>query len=171
MQHRLKQVNGLKTSNKNADDESGDGGGGSDDGGLLLTPGRRYDPRAGLPGKDSFDALINRYNKLKNAKYYPSVGLPRVSDSELQILASKGLVKGRKSDDGRFISVLSDTPPPTPVRHDYFPPPPVDLADNDFASPDVPTKPPIVTKPVLDNFSRKLTKIIDSKKNKMILMT
>ena len=47
------------------------------------------------------------------------------------------------------------------------PPLPVDLADDSFALPDAPTKSPIATKPVLSNFSRPLTKIIDSKKNKI----
>ena len=96
-------------------------------------------------------------------------------DRELQTLRSKELVKGRKSDDGSFITVLSDTLPPTPVRDDYFSPPPVDLADDSFALPDVLTKPliapkPAITKPtiapkpLLDRFSKPLTKIIDSKK-------
>ena len=65
------------------------------------------------------------------------------------------------------MSGMPDTPPPTPIRDDYFPPPPVDLADDSFALPDVPNKPLIPPKPVLDTFSRPLTKIIDSKKNKI----
>ena len=107
------------------DDGGSDGGGRSDDGGQPSTPGKRYKPRlprTGVPEKDSYDALMDTCNKLKNAKYYPLVDLPRVSDSELQSLASKGLVKGRKSDDGRFTPVLPDTAPPTPVRDDNFPP-------------------------------------------------
>ena len=67
---------------------------------------------------------------------------------------------------------------PTPIRDDYFPPLPIDLAHNSFALPDEPTKAPIPSqpvitkpkigpKPVLDTFSRPLTKIIDSKKNKI----
>lgn len=114
-----------------------------------------------------YDALMNRYNKRKNAKHYLPVGLPRVSDSELQSLASKWLVKGSISDDGRFIPVSPDTLPPALVRDYYFPHPPVDLADDSFALPDAPTKPPIATKTVLYNFSRPLTKIIDSKRNKI----
>ena len=62
---------------------------------------------------------------------------------------------------------MPDKPPPTPIRDDYFPPLPVDLADDSFALPDVPNKPPIPPKPVLDTFSRPLTKIIDPKKNKI----
>ena len=71
---------------------------------------------------------------------------------------------------------MPDTLPSTPIRDDYSPPAPVDLADDSFALPDVPnkppippkpviSKPPILPKPVLDTFSRSLTKIIDSKKN------
>ena len=73
---------------------------------------------------------------------------------------------------------MPNTLPSTPIRDDYSPPPPVDLADNSLALPDVPnkppippkpviSKPPILPKPVLDTFSRPLTKIIDSKKNKI----
>ena len=62
---------------------------------------------------------------------------------------------------------MPDKPPPTPLRDDYFPPPPVDLADDSFGLPDVPNKPPIPPKRVLDTFSRPLTKIIDPKKNKI----
>ena len=58
---------------------------------------------------------------------------------------------------------MPDTPPLTPIRDDYFPSPPVDLADDSFALPDVPnkplippkpfiSKPPIPPKPVLDTF-------------------
>ena len=122
---------------------------------------------------------MERCNKLKGSKYYPplppgpiprelvDIGLARAPESELESLRSKGLVKGRKSEDGQFIPVLPDTPPPNPIRDDYFPPLPVDLADDSFALPDVLTKPLILPKPVLDNFSRLITKIIDSKKNKI----
>ena len=131
------------------------------------------------PDTDSYLALMERYNKLKVSLYYPpcpppptprelvDIGLARISESELENLRSKGLVKGRKSEDGRFISVLPGTPPPTPIRNNYFPPPPVDLADDSFALPDVPTKPFILPKPVLNKFSRPLTKIIDPKRKKM----
>ena len=44
---------------------------------------------------------------------------------------------------------MPDTPPPTPIRDDYLPPPPVGLADDSFALPDVPNKPPILPKPVI----------------------
>ena len=58
-------------------DTGGGDGGGGDGCGLPLTPGRRpryYKPRlpcpAASPKKDSYDALMDRYNKLKNTKYY-----------------------------------------------------------------------------------------------------
>ena len=54
-----------------SDDDGGGGDGGdrSDDGGLPPTPGRRYKPRlprpAPPPEKDSYDELMDRYNKLR----------------------------------------------------------------------------------------------------------
>ena len=94
------------------------------------------------------------------------------TSSDLQTVRAKSI--GRKSDN----PILPDTPPPTPITDDYFPPPPVDLADDSFVLPDVRTKPliapkPVITKPtivpkaVLDSFSWPLTKIINSKKNKI----
>ena len=94
------------------------------------------------------------------------------TSSDLQTVRAKSI--GRKSDN----PILPDTPPPAPITDDYFPPPPVDLADDSFVLPDVRTKPlitpkPVITKPtivpkaVLDSFSWPLTKIINSKKNKI----
>ena len=94
------------------------------------------------------------------------------TSSDLQTVRAKSI--GRKSDN----PILPDTPPPTPITDDYFPPPPVDLAEDSFVLPDVRTKPliapkPVITKPtfapktVLDSFSWPLTKIINSKKNKI----
>ena len=147
----------------------GSDGGGSDDGGVLPIPGRPRSPRpAPRPEKDSYDELMNRYNKLRSSKYYPTRP-PR----PLPRLPSYWKATGRVSDISGHV-----TAPPTPIRDDYFPPPPVDLADDSFILPDVQTKPPvppkpvitkpkIAPKPVLDSFSRPLTKIIDSKKNKI----
>ena len=51
----------------------GSDGGGSDDGGVLPIPGRPRPPRpAPRPEKDSYDELMNRYNKLRSSKYYPT---------------------------------------------------------------------------------------------------
>ena len=41
---------------------------------------------------------------------------------ELDLLKDKGLVK-RRSYEGSFVPVMPDTPPPTPIRNDYLPPP------------------------------------------------
>ena len=150
-------------------DTGGSDGGGSDDGGVLPIPGRPRPPRpAPRPEKDSYDELMNRYNKLRSSKYYPTRP-PR----PLPRLPSYSKATGRVSDISGHV-----TAPPTPIRDDYFPPPPVDLADDSFILPDVQTKPsvppkPVITKPkiapkpVLDSFSQPLTKIIDSKKNEI----
>ena len=150
-------------------DTGGSDGGGSDDGGVLPIPGRPRPPRpAPRPEKDSYDELMNRYNKLRSSKYYPTRP-PR----PLPRLPSYSKATGRVSDISGHV-----TAPPTPIRDDYFPPPPVDLADDSFILPDVQTKPPVPPKPVitkpkiapkpaLDSFSRPLTKIIESKKNKI----
>ena len=95
---------------------------------------------------------MDRYNKLKYSHPTPPLTpppsysdatyplLPRFND--LLHLRSKGT--GRPSMPG-----MLDTLTPTPIRDDYFPPPPVDLADDSFTLPDVPNKPPIPPKPVI----------------------
>ena len=183
----------LKQTIKMDSDDNGSAGGGGDgsgDGGLPPTPGRRYKPHpprpASRPEKDSYDELMDRYKKFRRPKYYPPCSprpLPRPppysamaylltqTPSDLQHLRSKAT--GRPS----YIPEMRDTPPLTRIRDDYFPPPPVHLADDSFTLPvvlnkppippkPVVTKPPIPPKPVLDTFSRPLTKIIDSKKIK-----
>ena len=145
---KLKRPKKMRTDSGN-DEGGGAGGGsgGSDDGndGIPPTPARQshYRPRppcpTSHPDTDSSEALMERYDKLKVSKYYPprppgptprdlvDIGLARVPKSELESLRSKGLVKGRKREDGQFIVVLPDTPPPTSIRDNYFPPLPVDL--------------------------------------------
>ena len=86
----------------------------------------------------------------------------------------KGIVKSRKSDAGLFQPMLPNTPPPTPIRDDYWPPPPVVPYDNNFIKPQLPTKPQfspkakpqLPPKPIIDDFARPLTKIIDEEKYK-----
>ena len=180
IENRLETLKRPIKMDSNDDGGGGDGGDRSDDGGLPPTPGRRYKPRpprpAPRPEKDSYDELMDRYNKLRGWKYYPPrppcpLPLPPLYSvtsyplipppSDLQHLRSKAT--GRAS----YIPGMPDKPPPTPIRDDYFPPLPIELADDSFALPDVPNKPPIPPKPVLDTFSRPLTKIIDPKKNKI----
>ena len=124
---------------------------------------------------------MDRYKKLKTSRLpRPLTPRPSYSDMTYPLLPSfNDLLHLRSKATGRpSMSGMPDTPPPTPIRDDYFPPPPVDLADDSFILPDVQTKPPvppkpvitkpkIAPKPVLDSFSRPLTKIIDSKKNKI----
>ena len=168
-----------------SDDEggSGSGEGGGGDGGVPTTPlppttVRKYKPR---PEKDSYDELMDRYNKLKSSlPPRPLTPSPSYSDATYPLLPSfNDLLHLRSKATGRpSMPGMPDTPPPTPVTDDYFPPPSVDLADDSFTLPDVPNKPlippkPVISKsstppkPVLDTFSRRLTKIIDSKKNKI----
>ena len=80
-------------------------------------------------------------------------------------MKDKGLVK-RRSSEGSFIPVMPDTPPPTPIRNDYLPPPPVQPSDENFIRPAIDT-----TRALGDNFSRpktifETTKIVDPKKKK-----
>ena len=157
---------------------SGSGVGGGGDGDLPPTPVRKYKP---CPEKDFYDELMDRYNKLKSSRpRHPLTSPPSYSDTAYPLLPSfNDLLHLRSKATGRpSMPRMLDTPPSTPIRDEYSPPPPADLADDSFALPDVPnkppippkpviSKPPILPKPVLDTFSRSLTKIIDSKKNKI----
>ena len=155
---------------RDSDDDgggSGSGGGDGGDGGLPLTPVRKYKPR---PEKDSYDELMDRYNKLKSSRPpRPLTSLPSYSDTTYPLLPSFNvLLHLRSNTTGRpSMPGMPDTLPPTPNTDDYFPPLPIDLADDSFALPDVPNKPPIPPKPVipkqtilpksvLDTFSRPL---------------
>ena len=83
--------------------------------------------------------------------------------TELERLADRGVVKKRRSKEGRFRPVLPDTSLPTPIRDDFWPPPPVQPFDKSLIKPEAfDTK-----RPLRDDFPRPLTKIIDSKKNKI----
>ena len=166
---------------RDSDDDGGggrSGGGGGGDGGLPPNPVRKYKSR---PEKDSYDELMDRYNKLKSSRPpCPLTPPPSYSDTTYPLLPSfNDLLHLRSKATGRpSMPGMPDTPLPTPIKDDYFPPPPVDLADDSFALPDVPnkppippkpviSKPPILPKPVLDTFSKPLTKTTDSKKNKI----
>ena len=63
------------------------------------------------------------------------------------------------SYEGSFIPVMPDTPPPTPIRNDYLPPPQVEPSEENFIRPETDT-----TRALADNFLRPITKIIDQKK-------
>ena len=75
-------------------------------------------------------------------------------------MKDKGLVK-RRSYERSFVPVIPDTPPPTPIRNDYLPPPPVEPSDENFVKPEIDT-----AKALGNDFSRPTTKIIDAKKKK-----
>ena len=53
--------------------------------------------------------------------------------------------------------------PPTPIRDNFWPPPSVEPSDEIFIRPELSD----TKRPLTDDFSRPLTKIIDSKKNKI----
>ena len=188
LENRLEQLRNRPIRiNDDSDDENGGAGGGgvSDDGDdgtphrptyLFRRPkptpkGQYFDELLNRykqlrEGSNNYDALMNRYRKLRYEKSPASPTSLRTSEinRELESLKSKGLAKFRKSDAGLFKPVLPDTLPPTPPSPDYFPPPPVQLLDDSFLTPN---KPPIPKKALLDQFSRPLTKIIDPKKNKI----
>ena len=75
-------------------------------------------------------------------------------------MKGKGLVK-RRSYERSFVPVIPDTPPPTPIRNDYLPPPPVEPSDENFVKPEIDT-----TKALGHDFSKPTTKIIDAKRKK-----
>ena len=98
----------------------------------------------------------------------------RLSERQREIAQiPKGTVKSRKSDVGLFQPILPDTPPPTPDRDNYSPPPPVGPSDINSINPQLPpklqfspkTKPQLPPKPIIDNFTRPFTKIIGDEKN------
>ena len=68
---------------------------------------------------------------------------------------------------------MPDTPPATPIRNDYVPPPPVTPSDSSFLTPQslsslrnkLPTLPILPSKLSLDNSARPLTKIVNEKSN------
>ena len=68
---------------------------------------------------------------------------------------------------------MPDNPPPTPIRDDYWLPLSAVPSDNNFIKPQLPLKPQFLPKkkpqlppkPIIDDFSRPLTNIIDDKKN------
>ena len=182
IENRLEKLKQPKRRDSDDDGGGGGSGGGRSDGGLLPTPilptpVRKYKHH---PEKDSYDELMDRYNKLKSScPPRPLTPMPSYSDMNYPLLSSfNDLLYLRSKATGRpSMPGMPDTPLPTPIKDDYFPPPPVDLADDSFALPDVPNKPPILPKPliskppippkpVLDTFSRPLTKMIDSKKKK-----
>ena len=83
--------------------------------------------------------------------------------AELELLADRSAVKKKRSKEGRFRPVLPDTPPPSPIGDDFWPPPPVEPSDESFIRPEVSD----TKRPLRDDFSRPLTNIIDSKENKI----
>ena len=127
---------------------------------------------------DLRDVLNNRLNRLRYGSITPNQEektlAKRLSERQRQIAQiPKGTVKSRKSDVGLFQPILPDNPPPTHIRDDYWPPPSSVPSDNNFIKPQLPSKPQfspkkksqVPPKPIIDDFARPLTKIIDDKKN------
>ena len=82
---------------------------------------------------------------------------------ELERLADRSAVKKRRRKKGWFHPVLPDMLPPTLIRDNFWPPPSVEPSDGIFIRPELSD----TKRPLTDHFSRPLTKIIDSKKNKI----
>ena len=118
---------------------------------------------------DAYGPLMRRLEELWHGPVPPSRKAQqrvfRFADrkAELQHLSDRGAVKKKRSGEDRFRPVLPDTPPPTPIRGDFWPPPSVEPSDEGFIKPEVSD----TKRPLRDGFSRALTKIIDSKKNKI----
>ena len=124
------------------------------------------------------NVLDNRLNRSRYGPITPNeeekISAKRLSEQQREIAQiPKGTVKSRKSDAGFFQPILPDTPPPTPIRDDYWPPLPVAPSGNNFIRLQLPPKPQfspkrkpqLPPKPIMDDFARPLTKIIDDKKN------
>ena len=127
---------------------------------------------------DLRNVLNNRLYRLRYGSIMPNQEektlAKRLSERQRQIAQiPKGTVKSRKSDVGLFQPILPDTPPPTPDRDNYSPPPPVGPSDINSINPQLPpklqfspkTKPQLPPKPIIDNFTRPFTKIIGDEKN------
>ena len=127
---------------------------------------------------DLRNVLNNRLYRLRYGSITPNQEektlAKRLSERQREIAQiPKGTVKSRKSDVGLFQPILPDNPPPTHIRDDYWPPPSSVPSDNNFIKPQLPSKPQfspkkksqVPPKPIIDDFARPLTKIIDDKKN------
>ena len=126
---------------------------------------------------DLRDVLNNRLNRLRYGSITPNQEektlAKRLSERQREIAQiPKGTVKSRKSNARLFQPIFPDTLPPTPIRDDYWLPPPVVPSDNNFINPQLPpklqfspkTKQQLPPKLIIDDFARPLTKIIDDKK-------
>ena len=115
---------------------------------------------------DAYGSLMRRLEELWHGLVPPSrKAQQRVfrfaeRKSELQRLSDRGVVKKRRREEDRFRPVLPDTPPPTSIRDDFWPPPSVEPSDEGFIKPEVSD----TKRPLRDGFSRSLTKVIDSEK-------
>ena len=127
---------------------------------------------------DLRNVLNNRLYRLRYGSITPNQEektlAKRLSERQREIAQiPKGTVKSRKSDVGLFQPILPDNPPPTHIRDDYWPPPSSVPSDNNFIKPQLPSNPQfspkkksqVPPKPIIDDFARPLTKIIDDKKN------
>ena len=145
----------------------------------LPPPRKLRRPRVPRPDvePDLLDVLNNRLNRLRYGPITPNqeekISAKRLSERQREIAqVPKGTVKSRKIDVGLFQPILPDTPPSSPNRDDYWPPTNVGPSDINFIKPRLPPKPQLLpkaklqlpSKPIIDHFSRPLTKIIDDDK-------
>ena len=126
---------------------------------------------------DLRNVLNNRLYRLRYGSITPNQEektlAKRLSERQREIAQiPKGTVKSRNKNAGLFQLILPDTLPPTPIRDNYWLPPPVVPSDDNFIKPQLPpkpqfspkTKPQLPPKPIIDDFARPLTNIIDDKK-------
>ena len=145
----------------------------------LAPPRTTRRPRVPRPDvePDLHDVLNNRLYRLRYGSIIPNQEektlAKRLSERQREIAQiPKGTVKSRKSNARLFQPIFPDTLPPTPIRDDYWLPPPVVPSDNNFINPQLPpklqfspkTKQQLPPKLIIDDFARPLTKIIDDKK-------
>ena len=95
---------------------------------------------------DLCDVLNNRLNRLRYGSITPSqeekILAKRLSERQKEkVQISKDTVKSRKRDVGLFQPIWPYTLPPTPIRNNYWPPPPVVPSDNNVIKPQLARKP------------------------------
>ena len=132
IKNRLEELKQPINFNDSDDETRSPGGGGGDDGApppLPPTSGRRS------ADSDAYGPLMRRLEELRHGLVPPGREAQqrdlRLAErkTELEGLADRGVVKKRRSEEGRFRPVLPDTPPPTLIRDDFWPPPPVQPSD------------------------------------------
>ena len=133
--NRLEELKLPINFNDSDDETRGPVGGGGDDG---APPPLPPTPSSRSAESDAYGPLMRR---LEEVWHGPVLSSREAQQRELRLperkaewerLADGGTVKKRRSKEGCFWPVLPDTLPSTPIRDDFWPPPPVEPSDESF---------------------------------------